>query len=92
MDRVLRLRMRIRGRVQGVWFRESTRLEAERLGVRGWVRNCADGSVEALLEGEPLAVRQMEQWCRQGPSAARVTEVQSNCEPAGDEKEFRVLR
>lgn len=89
---VLRLRLQIRGRVQGVWFREATRLEAERLGVRGWVRNCADGSVEAVLEGDAAAVREMETWCGHGPPAARVVEVQSNPEPPAGEKLFRVVR
>lgn len=86
----IRLRLRIRGRVQGVWFREATRIEAERLGVRGWVKNCADGSVEALVEGEPGAVRELEAWCHHGPPAARVVEVQSTEEPPGTEKTFQV--
>lgn len=89
---VLRLHLQIRGRVQGVWFRESARLEAERLGVNGWVRNCADGSVEAVLEGDPVAVRLMEKWCAKGPAGARVTGVKVQPEPASNEKEFRVLR
>lgn len=88
----LRLHVVIRGRVQGVWFREATRQQAEKLGVRGWVRNCADGSVEAVLEGEAGAVRELEAWCRQGPPAARVLEVVSNPEPPGSEKAFRVMR
>ena len=87
-----RVRLRISGRVQGVWFREATRIEAERLGVCGWVRNCADGSVEAVLEGSPEAVRQMERWCHEGPPAARVVEVKSNPERPAGEKEFRVRR
>ncbi len=88
----LRLRLTIRGRVQGVWFREATRQEAERLGVRGWVRNCADGSVEAALEGEPSAVRELERWCHDGPPAARVTEVLAAEEPPAGEKTFFVKR
>ena len=88
---LLRLHLQIRGRVQGVWFREATRLEAERLGVAGWVRNCADGSVEAVLEGAPQAVRELEMWCHDGPRAARVVEVKSNAEPPAGEKRFRVL-
>jgi acylphosphatase len=87
-----RVRLEISGRVQGVWFREATRIEAEHLGVRGWVRNCADGSVEAVFEGAPDAVREMEQWCHTGPPAARVVEVKSNPEPPAGEKEFRVRR
>ena len=90
MSEALRLRLTIRGRVQGVWFREATRLEAERLGVRGWVRNCADGSVEAVLEGEVGAVRELEAWCQHGPPAARVVEVIASHEPPTGEKRFRV--
>jgi acylphosphatase len=89
---VVRRRLVIRGRVQGVWFRESTRLEAEAQGVRGWVRNRGDGSVEAVLEGEAAAVARLEAWCHNGPSAARVTEVQAADEPPMDEQDFRVLR
>lgn len=81
----LRLRLQIGGRVQGVWFRGATQAEALRLGVRGWVRNCADGSVEAVLEGDSDAVRRLEAWCRQGPPAARVQEVLVSEEPAGSE-------
>jgi len=88
----LRLRLQIRGRVQGVWFREATRIEAERLGVRGWVRNCADAGVEAVLEGEPGAVRELEAWCRHGPPSARVVEVVSSEEPPAAEKTFYVKR
>lgn len=88
----LRLRLTIRGRVQGVWFREATRQEAERLGVRGWVRNCPDRSVEAVLEGEPSAVRELERWCHEGPPAARVTEVLAAEEPPVGEKTFFVKR
>ncbi|MFN2375813.1 MAG: acylphosphatase [Candidatus Binatia bacterium] len=89
-DTTLRLRLRIRGRVQGVWFREATRQQAERLGVRGWVKNCADGSVEAVLEGDAAAVRAMQAWCHEGPPAARVLEVQAGEEEPAAEKGFRV--
>ena len=90
--KVERVRLTIRGRVQGVWFRESTRQQADRLGVRGWVRNCPDGSVEAVLEGDAAAVDEMQRWCAHGPSGARVVEVKSASEPPMDEKDFRVLR
>jgi len=86
----LRLHLRIRGRVQGVWFREATRIEAQRLGVRGWVKNCADGSVEAVLEGEAASVRELEKWCHAGPPSARVLEVQASEEPPAAEKTFQV--
>jgi len=69
------MRVRIRGRVQGVWFRAWTALEAERLGLAGWVRNRSDGSVEALFVGEPSAVETMIAACHRGPEHARVATV-----------------
>lgn len=65
----------IRGRVQGVWYRESMRLEAERLNVTGWVRNRGDGAVEAVVQGEEGAVAALIAWCRVGPPAARVEDI-----------------
>ncbi|HEX9179579.1 MAG TPA: acylphosphatase [Burkholderiales bacterium] len=68
--------LRIFGRVQGVWYRESMRMEAERLGVTGWVRNRSDGSVEAVVQGSPAAVDAIIDWARHGPDLARVTDLQ----------------
>jgi len=65
----------IRGKVQGVFFRESARREAERLGVTGWVRNLPEGEVEAVVEGERDAVEAFVQWCHRGPPQARVDGV-----------------
>jgi acylphosphatase len=81
---VLCYRVVVHGRVQGVWFRESCRRQASAAGVAGWVRNNADGTVEALLEGEPAAVEAVVAWMRHGPPAAvvRATEV-SPAEPTG---------
>ena len=64
--------LHIKGRVQGVWFRESMRREAERLGVTGWVRNRPDGSVEAVVQGHAEAVGSLLDWTRTGPPLARV--------------------
>ena len=67
--------IRVTGRVQGVGFRYALRREAERAGVRGWVRNRRDGSVEALVQGEAQAVARLIAWARRGPRAARVDEL-----------------
>jgi acylphosphatase len=67
--------IRVSGRVQGVGFRYALRDEAHRLGVHGWVRNRADGSVEALLQGEDDAVNALVAWAERGPRAARVDAV-----------------
>lgn len=68
-------RVRITGRVQGVFFRAWTRDEAQTLGIAGWVRNCSDGSVEAQIEGEPEALDELIELLREGPPGARVDEV-----------------
>ena len=69
------LRVRVCGRVQGVFFRAWTEQQARQLGVRGWVRNAADGSVEGHLEGEQAAVEQLIELLHRGPPSAQVTEV-----------------
>ena len=78
-------RLRIRGTVQGVGYRYAMREEATRLGVAGWVRNRADGSVEALVQGDAHAVEALITWARAGPPAARVQEVEVS--PAAPEPE-----
>lgn len=80
----------IRGRVQGVWYRESMRQEAERLGVTGWVRNRRDGSVEAMIQGEEAAVEALIAWAWQGPPAAEVSGVDIT-EGRGDYADFQKL-
>lgn len=67
--------IRVRGRVQGVGFRDGLRDEAERVGVTGWVRNRADGSVEAVLQGDAAAVARLIDWTRRGPPLAQVRSV-----------------
>jgi len=77
-------RLRITGRVQGVGYRAWTMQMASRLGLRGWVRNRADGSVEALVIGEDDAVARMIEACREGPFGARVADIAvSNAEDDG---------
>lgn len=70
-----RVRIRITGRVQGVFYRQSTLEMAQSLGLCGWVRNLQDGSVEALFEGERHLVEQAVSWCRQGPPRASVSDL-----------------
>jgi acylphosphatase len=75
-DEVTR-RLAITGLVQGVWYRESMRREAERLGITGWIRNRPDGSVEALVQGSADAVESITRWARRGPEHARVERVEA---------------
>ncbi len=65
----------VSGDVQGVFFRDSTREKAEQLGLSGWVKNLPDGRVEALFEGPTDKIREMVQWCEQGPRHATVENV-----------------
>ncbi|WP_313311172.1 acylphosphatase [Pulveribacter sp.] len=68
-------RLRVHGRVQGVYFRQSTVQAAHALGVAGWVRNRHDGTVEALAVGAPDAVQALIDWAHRGPAASRVERV-----------------
>ncbi len=79
-----RARIRVRGLVQGVAFRQSTVDEARRLGLEGWVRNLADGSVEAEAQGARDRVEALVRWCRRGPPAARVEGVDVEWGPPGE--------
>lgn len=81
------------GKVQGVFFRSSTRDKAEELSLSGWVRNLDDGRVEAVFEGEKEAVDKMVEWCKAGPENAKVTKVEVVAEdPKGDFKGFFLRR
>jgi acylphosphatase len=68
-------RVRVNGRVQGVFFRAWTREQARDLGITGWVRNCSDGSVAAHVQGEAEAVNRLIALMRNGPSGARVDDL-----------------
>jgi len=70
------LRLVIHGRVQGVFFRDSMRREAQNLAVAGWVRNRSDGKVEAAVHGETAAVDAIVRWARRGPQHAQVERVE----------------
>jgi acylphosphatase len=84
------MRVIVRGRVQGVFFRDTCRREAVSRGVHGWVRNRPDGAVEAAFEGPGEAVRAMCDWCRSGPPHANVERVSVSEEPLQGESDFRV--
>jgi acylphosphatase len=81
----------VRGRVQGVWFRESTRRRADELGLTGWVRNNADGTVEAEVEGPADDVAVLVSWLRHGPPQARVDAVDGAGRAPRGGRGFRIL-
>ena len=75
----------VSGRVQGVFFRQSTQLQAQNLGVKGWARNLSDGRVEAVFEGDKSAVQKLIDYCRHGPTVAKVENIEINYEKYKDE-------
>jgi acylphosphatase len=88
----LRAHVVIEGRVQGVFFRASTRDEARKLGINGWVRNLPNGDVEALFEGDKSNVTRMLAWCYKGPPYAVVYKVNVSYETyVGDQEGFLVV-
>jgi acylphosphatase len=87
---VIRRRVIVHGRVQGVFFRESVRRAAQQRGVAGWVANRADGTVEAVFEGEPDAVERLVEFCREGPRGASVDSVDVSEETPDGESGFVV--
>jgi len=87
-----RVRVLIEGRVQGVFFRASTRDEARARGLNGWARNLPDGRVEALFEGDKRVVEDMLTWCHKGPAYAHVDHVEVEWQPyQGDLTDFRIV-
>lgn len=87
-----RVQVLIEGRVQGVFFRAATRDEAQARGLTGWVRNRADGRVEAVFEGDRPVLDNMLVWCRKGPTHAYVDHVDIDWQPyQGDLVDFRVV-
>lgn len=91
-DELTRVHLWIAGRVQGVFFRATTKEEARARGLTGWVRNASDGRVEAEVQGPPDAVDQLIDECRNGPPMAKVTDVEvASIEVQPDESRFRVV-
>jgi acylphosphatase len=88
---LLRRRVIVSGLVQGVFFRDSCRSRAVPRSVTGFVRNRADGTVEAVFEGEPPAVEEMIAWCRVGPPSAVVENVEVTEEEPRGETAFRIV-
>ncbi len=86
-----RAHVKIYGKVQGVWFRAHTKEMADKLGIKGWVRNVPDGSVEAVFEGDDEAVEEIIKWCHHGPPLARVDKVEVSYEEPKGEKDFRII-
>ena len=81
---MIRYKIKVKGKVQGVFYRSSTQAKAKELGLNGWVKNADDGSVLIEVEGEVQKLEKMLEWCRQGPGAAVVNEVEfEETEPKG---------
>ena len=90
---IIRVHLLISGRVQGVYYRRDSRIEALRLGLNGWVRNLPDSKVEIIAEGEEKKIEEFIRWCYEGPSRAIVREVKVIRERSKEEFEtFRILR
>lgn len=89
----MQVRAVVRGRVQGVFYRAWTQQTARSLGLKGWVRNLPDGSVELLAQGAAEPLRELLRLCREGPPAARVTAVEEEWSAAeSDFSDFSVER
>lgn len=86
------MHVQVTGRVQGVWFRAWTQEQAQARGVSGWVRNRPDGSVEAVISGDDAAVDGLIEALKQGPSAARVADVQVSETDPPAEPGFHITR
>lgn len=90
METLIAKRLRIHGRVQGVGYRESMRREATRLQLKGWVRNLADGTVEALIYGPAQDVERMTAWAKTGPRFAKVEYVDIETADSPDHPDFLI--
>ena len=90
MSEPVRSRVVVHGHVQGVFFRDGCRREADSRGVAGWIANRPDGAVEAVFEGDAEAVRALVDWCRRGPRGADVSSVDETSEEPEGLAGFRV--
>jgi len=72
----IRVHIFVRGKVQGVYYRQNTLQKAQELGIFGWVRNLSDGRVEAIMEGSKINIEKMLAWCKEGPVGAYVEDVE----------------
>lgn len=89
-DEVVARRVVVHGLVQGVFFRDTCRSEAQRRGVGGWVRNSPDGTVEAVFEGPATLVAEMCRWCERGPREAVVDRLDITAQPPSGETGFHI--
>jgi acylphosphatase len=89
-DGVIRRRVIVSGRVQGVFFRDTVRRQADSRAVAGWAQNRDDGTVEAVFEGDPAGVEELVDFCRRGPSRAEVSGVEVFAEEPEDLSGFRI--
>jgi acylphosphatase len=89
----IRAHIYVTGKVQGVFFRQNTKRQAQSRGVCGWVSNLSDGRVEAVFEGEDIAVREIVDYCRHGPSFAKVADFQVTFEDfKGEFESFSIVK
>ncbi len=87
-----RIHLIISGRVQGVYFRHHTNIEANKLGLKGLVRNLGNGSVEVIAEGKEQEINQIIEFCKKGPDRARVDNIEIDYqEPKNEFKEFSII-
>lgn len=85
-------RLKISGKVQGVWFSKSTQVQAQALGLTGWLQNEPNGSVTCVTEGPEAGLEALVTWCRQGPPHAKVSEINTESIAPTGAKSFEVRR
>jgi acylphosphatase len=90
---MIRAHLKIYGRVQGVGFRSNTRRQARRLGIKGWVKNLQDGSVEVVAQGLGENIDELISWCHRGPPTANVSKVEVEKTEVEEEfQDFKIIR